>query len=170
MWPIAGVWDNGPPSALIQLSPVADLDEIKQRAITVVSGCAYGPPELIRSLLQPTPEDYAAVFVGDAAQKFQEAYASFWEKPPAALTRTAGARVLMFPQLAQNIVESDQFPGGYAKVAHLLVPDQTWFRFKLVADGGRDVMAYDGLVARGDRFVWFPKPWRALGMVEPAGN
>ena len=138
------------------------LDEINQRAFAFLSGVVYGPPELIAAALRPTPDDFAAVFVGEAAHTAAAAYASFWAKPPGALTRSAGAQIRVFTQLSQNIVESSEFPGGYAKIAHLLAPDHAWCRFKLVGNGGRDVLAYDGLVARGERWAWFPKPWRAF--------
>ncbi len=48
------------------------------------------------------------------------------------------------------------------KIAQLLVPGQIWYRWKLVSGGGTDVLAYDGLVSRGERWAWFPTPWRVL--------
>lgn len=142
--------------------PDVDLPEISKRAIIAVSGVAHGPAGLIAALFKPTPEDYEAVFVGDAAQQAAESYASFWENPPGALTRSPNPQIRMFTRLAQDIVASEEFPGGYAKIAHLLKPDQVWCRFKVIGDGGDSVMAYDGLVWRGERWAWFPKPWRVF--------
>ena len=139
------------------------LEEINQRAIALLSGIVYGPPELIAAALKPTHEDFAAVFVGDAAKQAEDAYAAFWANPPGALTKTVGAKIRVITKLSQDIVESGEFPGGYAKIAHLLAPDQAWSRFRLIGDGGKDAMAYDGLVALADgRWAWFPKPWRAF--------
>lgn len=137
-----------------------ELTEITKRAVQLLSGLVYGPPELIRATLAPRPEDFAAVFLGDAARLAAEAYAPFWEQPPGALTRSVNAQVRVVTRRSQDIVASDDFPGGYRKIAHLLAPDVAWCRFKLVGPG--DAMAYDGLVSRGDRWAWFPKPWRLL--------
>lgn len=141
---------------------MTDLDEISKRAIKLLSGILYGPPELITATLRPRPEDFAAVFVGDAAKTAADAYASFWDNPPGALSKWANAGIRVFSQLSQNIVESAEFPGGYGKIAHMLVRDQPWCRFKVVGNGGRDTIGYDGLVPLGDRWAWFPKPWRAF--------
>jgi hypothetical protein len=147
-----------------------NLEEINQRAVTLLSGIVYGPPELIATMVRPSHEDFAAVFLGDAAKQAEDAYAEFWANPPGALTKTVGVKVHVVTKLSQDIVESGQFPGGYARIAQLLAPDQAWSRFKLIGDGGREVMGYDGLVARGDRFVWFPKPWRAFKVAAPDEN
>jgi len=139
-----------------------DLNEITTRAITVLSGCAYGPAQLITTLLKPEQEDYAAVFAGDAAQQAAASSARVWRPPPTWLAKAVNARVFVVAKLTQDIVTSEEFPGGYSKIAHLLLPDQAWCRFKFIGDGGESVMAYDGLVWRNGRFAWFPKPWRAL--------
>ena len=144
-----------------------DLEEINQRATILLAGIVYGPPELIVAVLKPTPEDFAAVFVGDAAKHAEDMYASFWANPPGALTRTVGAKIRVITKLSQDIVASGEFPGGYRGIAHLLAPDQAWCRFRLIGNGGKDAMAYDGLVSRGEgRWAWFPKPWRAFKAVE----
>lgn len=136
-----------------------DLAEITNRAVTLISGVAFGPGALIAAMLKPQPEDYAAVFVGQAATQAADAYAQFWENPPNALTSSVNPKIQVVTRLAQDIVASEEFPGGYAKIAHLLVPDQAWCRFKL---GGANLIAYDGLVWRGERWAWFPKPWRVF--------
>lgn len=142
-----------------------DLEDINRRAIVLLSGIVYGPPELLAAALKPTHEDFATVFVGDAAKQAEEAYAEFWRNPPGALTKTVGAQLRVVTRRSQDIVDSGEFPGGYARIAHLLVPDQAWSRFRLI--GGTDAIAYDGLVALADgRWAWFPKPWRAFKVPE----
>lgn len=141
---------------------VSDVEfaEISNRAIRTLSGIVFGPAQLIATVLRPTPEDYAAVFTPEAATMATNFYAPFWADPPASLTRTVNAQVRLYACKSQDIVASHEFPGGYAKIAHLLQPDHVWLRFRLVGDGS--AIAYDGLVARGDRWAWFPKPWRML--------
>lgn len=146
-----------------------DLAEISRRAIALLGRIGRGPASLIKSELEPTAEDYAAVFVGDAARQAADAYARFWAEPLETLMRPAHTEIRCVSLRAQDIVASNDFPGGYRKIAHLLVPDQIWCRFKVQGAGGTDVIAYDGLVARGDRFAWFPKPWRVLAG-ETEGN
>lgn len=148
--------------------PDVDLVEITKRAVIAVSGVAHGPAGLIAALLKPRPEDYAAVFVGNAAEQAAEHFALFWENPPGSLTRAPNPQIRMVSRLAQDIVASDEFPGGYSRIAHLLVPDQVWCRFKVISPGADSAIAYDGLVWREDRWAWFPKPWRAFSI--PATN
>lgn len=139
-----------------------DLTEISRRAITLLGRVGHGPASVIKAELAPTREDFAAVFIGDAAQVAYDAYQGFWLEPPATLMRPTQLEVRVVCLPAQQIVESREFPGGYSKIAHLLVPDQLWCRFKFRGAGGNDVTAYDGLVMRGERWAWFPKPWRML--------
>ena len=54
------------------------------------------------------------------------------------------------------------FPGGYDQVRPYFVGDYPIVRFKFVEPGKELGMAYDGLVHVGGRWVWMPKPWRAL--------
>ena len=139
-----------------------DLAEIGRRAIELLGRIGRGPAQLIKSELEPTRDDYAAVFIGDAASRAYDAYKTFWSAPPETLMRPAHSEIRVVALPARDIVDSRDFPGGYAKIAHLLVPDQIWCRFKFQGAGGTDVLAYDGLVVRGDRWAWFPKPWRVL--------
>lgn len=138
------------------------LDETDKRAMALLSGIVHGPAELLRAALEPTSDDYAAVFVGTAAMRAEAAYAEFWNHPPSALTRSVNATIRVIARRSQDIVASGDFPGGYARIAHFLAADQLWCRFKLIGNGGLDTIAYDGLVSRGERWAWFPKPWRFL--------
>ena len=54
------------------------------------------------------------------------------------------------------------FPGGYLKIATLLRPGVPWVSWKFVRPPGRRGVVFDGLVRLGDRWAWFPKPWRAV--------
>jgi hypothetical protein len=156
------VWHNA-------LVSQVDLIQISQRAITMLARIGRGPQSVIKAELEPTREDYDAVFVGGAAQQAYDGYKTFWLQPPETLSRPSHTEIRCISLPAREIVASEEFPGGYRKIAHLLVPDQIWCRFKFQAPGGTDSLAYDGLVVRGDRWVWFPKPWR-LFRDEVEGN
>lgn len=139
-----------------------DLIEINQRAVILLGQIARGPADVIRAALQPRDEDYDAVFVGAAAQRAREGYASFWAAPPAALSKPVHDVVRVVAQRAQDIAASTDFPGGFRRIAPLLAPDYVWCVFKFSGAGGSDVLAYNGLVSLGDRWAWFPKPWRVF--------
>lgn len=55
-----------------------------------------------------------------------------------------------------------KFPGGYARVAKQLKPGITWYAWKFVKPGETLGMAYDGLAHVNGRWVWLPKPFRAI--------
>lgn len=146
-----------------------DISDVTRRAAALLAQIAYGPAELIKAALQPLPDDYAGVFVGDMARRAEEFYAGMWADPPAALVKSVGPQIRVFVSRSEDIAESREFPGGYRKIAPHLMPGQLWVRFKLVGGGGADVIGYDGLVARGERWAWFPKPWRMLESDESRG-
>lgn len=139
----------------------ADLAEINQRAVALLTRIAHGPADAIRTALQPMPEDYETVFRGSVGTQLAEGYASLWANPPAELAKAVHTQVRVFAFVAENIASSRDFPGGYRKIVHLLSPGHVWCAFKFVG-ANDEVLAYDGLVARGDRWAWFPKPWRIL--------
>ena len=141
-----------------------DLAEINRRAVALLGRIARGPVEVIRSALQPTAEDYEAVFLGSAAKQAADGYADFWANPPSALARPVHEEVRVVAMRSEELGDAPEFPGGYRKIAHLLAPGHVWCAFKFYGAGGTDVLAYNGLVARGDRWAWFPKPWRVLAV------
>jgi hypothetical protein len=55
-----------------------------------------------------------------------------------------------------------KFPGGYARVAPKLKTGVTWYAWKFVKPGETLGMAYDGLAHVNGRWVWIPKPYRAV--------
>ena len=55
-----------------------------------------------------------------------------------------------------------KFPGGYARLAPKLKPGVTWYAWKYVKPGETLGMAFDGLAHINGRWVWIPKPFRAI--------
>ena len=56
----------------------------------------------------------------------------------------------------------DEFPGGYKDVLDYFVADVPIGRFKFVEPGETLGLAFDGLIFVNNRWVFMPKPWRAL--------
>jgi hypothetical protein len=151
--------------AMIQLM---QLEQIQRDAEAMLRPLATGPASAITAALKPRPEDYAAVFVGDAATAAQQGYRELWSAPPRALGKPGQSEVHAFALLAEVLrsenPSSRQFPGGYRRIADQLQPDRVWVRFKYLAPGAAAGMSYDGLVHFADgHWAWFPKPWRVLG-------
>jgi hypothetical protein len=117
--------------------------------------------------LEPKDEDYAAVFVGDAAEKAKSTYAPLWKDGTIKIAPKAGQTELLLwaattEQLKAGEGDADKFPGGYKKVVDQLKPGVVFYRFKFVEPGKTLGMAFDGLVYVNDHWTVFPKPWRAL--------
>jgi len=55
-----------------------------------------------------------------------------------------------------------KFPGGYARLAPKLKPGVIWYAWKYVKPGETLGMAFDGLAHVNSRWVWIPKPFRAI--------
>ena len=140
---------------------------IRARAQALLQGVADDPSrERVLSLAEewrPAPPDFAAAF-SDGASEAEASYAGVWTETPlplpgpgqTGLIVTAGTPEML---LASPVLRS-AFPGSYAEVLPRMVPGHIWIRWKFVRPGATSGMAYDGLVWLGDRFRWFPKPWR----------
>lgn len=146
---------------------LTELKRIERAAVALLTPLADGSPEAIVAALRPRADDYAAVFIGDAAEKARDGYVSLWSSPPRALGKPGQTEVHVFATQAESFLSenehSREFPGGYRQVAAKLKPEVVWVSFKVVAPGASTGMAYDGLVFLGDHWAWFPKPWRVLG-------
>ena len=116
--------------------------------------------------LRPQEADYAQVFTAAAAERARAGYAQLWQLLPAIplkVTHTQLRVAVAWSTDFQTAEERAQsFPGGYRDVAGDLLPGVPWAVWELIETGERDGLLFDGLVGLGDRFVWFPKPWRVL--------
>jgi hypothetical protein len=111
---------------------------------------------------RPKPEDYPRVFTDDVALGLKLVYDEMWEDPPDLFARPGQSVVRIQAAWSQAVADSADFPGGYSQVVQHLRPDVPWVCFTFTEPGEVIGMAYDGLVYLDGRWVWFPKPWRAL--------
>ena len=146
--------------------------EVQKKALALLS--RFVDPALVAERLallmqlRPQPEDYARVFASEVVEQVRTAYEGLWASPQ-----------LLNPPLHQTIVELHlatghelathkgaalEFPGGYLTVAELLIPERYWVCWKFGTPGQPGGISYDGLVLLEDRWVWFPKPWRAIAL------
>lgn len=116
--------------------------------------------------LRPRKEDFARVFIGEAAERAQLVYAGLYAAPRPIEHEPQQTTLRLF--LATAVELRDQgpqalsFPGGYKDIVEFLQPDTLWVHWKYTAPHTASGIAYDGLVRIDDRWVWFPKPYRFL--------
>ncbi|MBT3221498.1 MAG: hypothetical protein HN348_20645 [Proteobacteria bacterium] len=117
--------------------------------------------------LKPDEEDFDRAFLPEYAKMAKEGYQALWDTKPVPTPNLGQSqlRLVCAPAMAL-LVDSPLFrffPGGYRNIAPLLQPESWWAVFKFTEPGKTSGMAYDGLVHMGgQRWVWFPKPWRVL--------
>ena len=116
--------------------------------------------------LRPRDEDYPSVFLDAIADRVQAAYAPFWDalepwpiSPEQTLIKVAVATAHDF---VEGSAAADEFPGGYRDIAAFLRPGRPWICWQFVKPGESEGLLFDGLVAIGERWAWFPKPFRVL--------
>lgn len=116
--------------------------------------------------LQPTHDDYLAVFEPDFAAVIEESHRPLWESPDMVVMPNEGqTEVLLFETTTDDIRAwtpevKDHFPGGYESIHEKFQPGLTICRFKFVKPGETIGMAFDGLIYVNGRWVLIPKPWR----------
>lgn len=128
-------------------------------------------PATIRKLstsLRPTDKDIKIVFQDTSSQRKVRAYISkVYDKEKFKILcrkehtvlKVSSARVRDF---LRNRPIALTFPSDFMEVVPLVYDDLTFHRFKFVAEGNEVGAAYDGLVKIRDRWVLFPKVWRAF--------
>jgi hypothetical protein len=144
-----------------------ELLRIQRAAEQMLAPLAFGRPADIMRLLRPEPGDFDRVFSGDAVERARVGYTNLWNSPPRNLAKAGQTEVHAFACDAESLTTENEFsrhfPGGYRHIAGYLKPGLVWLRFEFVAPGQSLGMAHDGLVQLGERWAWFPKPWRVLG-------
>ncbi|GAA3062674.1 hypothetical protein GCM10010464_28700 [Pseudonocardia yunnanensis] len=162
----------------------------------IVTGCrgpeleSYpGPPEGVRMIaeefmkpdanplaltltLQPTDEDYGAVFNDERLPDARLHYDAFWAKPswvvgPAPGQTEFRVETATSEQLAAGTGAAPQFPGGYRAIASHFKPGLTFYEIIFVAPGQTYGVILDGLVYINGKWRIFPAPWRVLTVNEP---
>jgi hypothetical protein len=156
---------------------MSDLARVQDDATVLLSSIYGAPtPHLQRELvgrLRPSEADFDRVFVASAAPSARLAYDSLWAQAPMLRTGPAKKSLVVRAALAEDFASPGSgrvtwFPGGYLKIAALLMPGIPWLCWKLVEETSRDSgILFDGLTQIDDHWAWFPKPWRAIAKRAP---
>ena len=115
--------------------------------------------------LRPDPEDYAAVFTGEAAKKVQTVEEAMWNSGQASLKAahpTQTELLLLSASTDELKAGSPNCPGGYKEAAAQMKSGLTVYCFKFVEPGSKTGSAFDGLIHVNGHWALFSKPWRAL--------
>ena len=117
--------------------------------------------------LQPSSEDYKAIFVDDVVTKVRAKYEEQWGETGWEIkAKEDQTEVLIWKatteELREGTGDSSHFPGGYKKVADKLKPGLTFYRFKYVKPEDKHGMTFDGLVHVNGHWVMVSKPYRAM--------
>ena len=121
----------------------------------------------LTSALRPKPEDYAAVFVGDSADKMKAAMEPVWASGKLTIKpRPEQTELKVFgvaqKQLAAGDGHATHCPGGYKGVAAQLQPKVVVYCGRFVKPGEKLGLSVDGLVYVNNHWALFPKPFRVL--------
>lgn len=139
-----------------------DIATIQARARTVLAQAPTAGAAGVAELA-PRAEDYARVFTAAIAPAMELHFSTLWARKPEITAQAEQTELQLSSARGDRVGEGAVgFPGGYKALAAHLLPDRIWSAWKYVRPGATLGMAYDGLVWLDDRFVWFPKPWRAL--------
>jgi hypothetical protein len=108
---------------------------------------------------KPERQDFHDAFV-DGADEAYEAYHRLWRQTPVPLPNQGQTQLLIQGSTPELISEARLFPSGYNQCVHRFSSETIWIAWKFIKPGESLGMAYNGLAWLGDRFKWFPKPWR----------
>ena len=123
---------------------------------------AGGPRQAMRqcaSLLAPLPGDCAAIFTEPVATTMVAHYANIFALPISPLPGRGGENRIIaatVDDIRTRTSRGEMFPRQYRQIVPHLRDGPVWVRWWW---GGT---AWDGLVRLPERWVWLPKPWRAL--------
>ena len=117
--------------------------------------------------LKPSKQDYEAIYKQPLAGLLQEAHKPMWENKNNAIRPREGQTEILLGMTTTDALiakgwELGEFPGGYKDVVAHMKPGVAIARFKFLEPGGTLGMAFDGLIHVNGRWVFIPKPWRAL--------
>src|SRR4051812_14096570 len=106
---------------MIELS---ELSRIQRAAVVALQPLATARPVEVMTLLRPQEADYDRVFVGKAIEHARYGYAQMWMSPPGPLGKRGQTEVHAFAAITDVFRTenefSQQFPGGYRKIAEHL--------------------------------------------------
>ena len=116
--------------------------------------------------LQPTSDDYRAVFDDSVAAKIEAVYDKLWEQPIIFDIDPEETEVELLSATTEDFkaetAAARKFPNGYKRVAEVLRPGVRIYLWRYTAPSEPRGTRFDGLVRVNGHWAWFPKPWRAL--------
>lgn len=116
--------------------------------------------------LKPSPEDVRAVYAEPLASALIDTYQGLFVPGAVIEPKPEHKQLLTTFTTTGRLNAGDpvlgEFPGGYKEVLPYIVSDVPIGRFKFVEPGETLGLAFDGLIYVNERWVFMPKPWRAL--------
>jgi hypothetical protein len=144
-----------------QKANVADAREM----LTAFTRPAADRPALFAAL-HPKPEDYDAVFVGDAAQAAKNVMEPLWDSAkgfdPADDQTEVDVSAATQEELAKGEGGAEDCPPQYKTIADKINPKTIIYCFRFSRKGEKGGLAGDALVKFDDHWAYFPKPFRYL--------
>ena len=121
----------------------------------------------LTNALRPKPEDYDAVFVGDAGQKVKAALEPVWEGGKAVLKPGADQSEITISgatpaQLAKGEGNAAACPGGYKDIADKINPKMVVYCARFAKAGEKLGLTVDGMIYVNGHWALFPKSFKAL--------
>lgn len=151
--------------------PLESLSVLREQAAILLSTFASVSGDGMETLgidrLDPQPSDYRRVFRGEAADIMREWFAGVRAGLPAPGPREGQSSLHVVGAWGADIDAGipdvlAEFPGGYSLLRGSLQPGPCWFCWRWTRPGARRGTAWDGLIHMDGRWIWLPKPWRAL--------
>ena len=145
-------------------SELAAMVEQETAAKALLVGFASDDPETraqTMASVRPQADDYEAAFGAEVVDAVRAHCERMWAKasPP----RLGARRTLLIKTTPAEGLHMDRnWPGGYRRFEGKLEPGLVWHAWKFVEAGETSGLAFDALTRIDGRFVWFPKPFRAL--------
>ena len=154
-------------TSLVACKKKSQMDVTAAREVLVAFTQAGADHAALTTALRPKPEDYAAVFTGDAAEQAKAVMEPIWDGAKAVLDPAAEQTqvdvVGVTPdQLSKDEGDAASCPVGYKAIADKLDPKIVVYCAQFVKPGEKHGLSVDALVQVGDHWALFPKPFRVL--------
>ncbi|UYV39283.1 hypothetical protein N4R57_09900 [Rhodobacteraceae bacterium D3-12] len=158
---------QGDPQPKPQVAPVASANsEAAARALLAQFMDPGADRAALTQALIAKPHEIRAVYGEPLASKMIATYAKHLTPGVSIGPKPGQSEILTWYATTGGLRSGSaalaDFPGGYGDVRPYFIGDYPIVRFKFVEPGKTLGMAFDGLIFVGNRWVWMPKPWRAL--------
>ncbi len=170
---LAALQAGGPPDPRAQT--LVTMQILSRRAVAVLAPLVGPDGDAALQALRPHADDYARVFRADVAERAREAFERLWRDPPPLERVVSGETTLEVRAAPAGMLLEDNelsrpFPGGYRALAPFLEPGRIWFTWRYRSPGQEAGVRYDGVVMIDDRWAWFPKAYRVVGLQLSGGS